>query len=363
MRDGEVIRPLKPLITFSTPVFNSQGDRVGSLVLDFLGRIMIEDIKGAATSSGAPMVVDAQGYWIVGPTREDEWGFVLPGRQDLKFSALYPEAWETMTTRSSGQVRVDAGLFTYTTIFPLMEGKRTSAGQARDRYFDTGLIRGRAYSWKLISFISHKELSAHSNALLKALLPLFLGLAAIAGVFGALLAFASERARAAEEAFRFQVSHDPLTGVWNRSGILELLRREMSRAQREDSFMSLALADIQDFKSINRELGEARANEVLSAVSRAICDSIREYDSAGRYAADQFLIGLPGCDKNEALIVLDRIKAGLEALNEIGYPEGVDVKVSIGVTSTKIRDNTTLDQLIQDSEADLKATRAKGAMD
>lgn len=358
----EVVTPFKPLITFATPVFNADGDLGGALILNFLGTTLIEDIKRSSTSSGMAMLIDAQGYWIVGPTPEDEWGFAIAERMERKFSSSFPEAWQAMTVSSSGQINLDSGLFTYTTIFPLMEGKRTSSGRAKDQYFDTGLIRGRAYSWKLLSFVDKQIVSAQSGALLKAIVPLFIGLIVIAGVLGALVAVASEKAAVAEGAFKFQVSHDRLTGIWNRAGILELLRREISRAQRDNSFLSVALADIVGFNKINIALGEAEADEVLRAVSRAICDSIREYDSAGRYAADQFLIVLPNCDKKDALLVLDRINAGLEALNEIGFPSQVDINVSIGLAGGMIKGDISADKLIREAINDMRESRnAKGS--
>ncbi len=359
---GEIVTPYKPLITFATPIFNADGELGGALILNFLGKTLIDDIKRSSTSSGMSMLIDSQGYWIVGPTPEDEWGFAVPDRMDSKFSLSFPQAWQAMSVSSSGQINVDSGLFTYTTIFPLMEGKRTSSGPARGRYFDTGLIRGKAYSWKLMSFVDKQAVSAHSGALLKALIPLFIGLIAIAGVLGALLAIASEKAVVAEGAFKFQVSHDRLTGIWNRTGILELLRREIARARRDGSFLSVALADIDGFNKINMELGEAEADEVLRAVSRAICDSIREYDSAGRYAADQFLIVLPNCDKNDALLVLDRINAGLEALGEIGFPAQADIKVSIGLSGAKMKGDISADNLIRDAINDMREARnARGS--
>ena len=100
-----------------------------------------------------------------------------------------------------------------------------------------------------------------------------------------------------QAALRQQATHDSLTRVYNRSSIFEVLDRELRRAEREDLPVGVALLDIDFFKSVNDTYGHIAGDTVLTEAARRIKNSIRAYDSIGRYGGEEFLVILPGCDE------------------------------------------------------------------
>jgi diguanylate cyclase (GGDEF)-like protein len=99
---------------------------------------------------------------------------------------------------------------------------------------------------------------------------------------------------ATREALRLQATKDALTGLWNRSAILEILSREMERAHRSGTTLAVVLADVDHFKQINDTMGHLAGDAVLREASARMVENIRPYDFIGRYGGEEFLFVLPG---------------------------------------------------------------------
>jgi diguanylate cyclase (GGDEF)-like protein len=135
----------------------------------------------------------------------------------------------------------------------------------------------------------------------------------------------------AREALRDQATRDPLTGIWNRAAISKILCDELERARREGSSLGIVMADVDFFKHINDTYGHPIGDEVLRNVAQTMRESIRRYDSVGRYGGEEFLIVLPGCDPCNAASHAQRLRAAI-ARAIVETPRGnVSLTVSFGV--------------------------------
>ncbi len=108
-----------------------------------------------------------------------------------------------------------------------------------------------------------------------------------------------------------QATHDALTGVFNRRAILDVLGQEIDRSRRADIPLSIALADIDHFKSVNDTYGHIIGDEVLRALTERIMGLIRSYDRLGRFGGEEFLIVFPECGSQEALASSERVRKGV----------------------------------------------------
>ena len=103
---------------------------------------------------------------------------------------------------------------------------------------------------------------------------------------------------ATREVLRQQATRDGLTGLLNRTAILEVLNREWKRAERERSGLAVIIADVDHFKRFNDTYGHIAGDEILVAIAARLKESIREYDSVGRYGGEEFLIVLTGWNRD-----------------------------------------------------------------
>ena len=93
---------------------------------------------------------------------------------------------------------------------------------------------------------------------------------------------------------------DPLTGLPNTRSMFQHLTRELARADRLKSEVSLLVMDLNDFKDINDNYGHHIGDRALREVAKVLRATIRPYDICVRYAGDEFIVVLSGCGREEA---------------------------------------------------------------
>jgi diguanylate cyclase (GGDEF)-like protein len=123
---------------------------------------------------------------------------------------------------------------------------------------------------------------------------------------------------------------DPLTGIFNRRGLLPLLTREVELAQRGRQPLSLIAFDIDYFKRINDEFGQAEGDRILQEIVRAARFIVRSPDLFGRVAGEEFVLVLRDTVPGVARDVAERIRACIAERVRVG-PAAHAVTASFGV--------------------------------
>lgn len=108
-------------------------------------------------------------------------------------------------------------------------------------------------------------------------------------------------------------STDALTGLPNKRSLEAAITRDLARAERDRTWLSLVVVDVDHFKKVNDTHGHATGDVVLQAVSKVIARHLRAGDLAGRYGGEEFLLVLPGSNIIGARIAAERVRKALEA--------------------------------------------------
>ena len=121
--------------------------------------------------------------------------------------------------------------------------------------------------------------------------------------------------------------YDDLTGLFNRRSFDEILAREISKAMRHKTDLSLLFIDIDDFKKVNDNYGHQFGDEVLKRVAEVIVEAGRVEDISARYGGEEMVVIMPHTPKLNGLILSERIREKVGEM-EMDY-EGTKVGVTI----------------------------------
>jgi diguanylate cyclase (GGDEF)-like protein len=102
---------------------------------------------------------------------------------------------------------------------------------------------------------------------------------------------------------------DPVTGLHTRAFIEQQLGKEIARARREHTALSLATVHLDEFAEINKRYGQSAMDAALKELARRLKRACRGSDFAARLASDDFLLVLPECNLGEVQAVLNRLGA------------------------------------------------------
>lgn len=134
-----------------------------------------------------------------------------------------------------------------------------------------------------------------------------------------------------QDALRKEATHDYLTGVWNRAGILDVLQRECARTVRAKKSVAVIMADIDHFKAVNDTYGHLAGDEVLREVAKRMHNSVRSYDSIGRYGGEEFVIVLPDCEATSGFQQAERLRQNVGSGPVVAASFAIPITLSLGV--------------------------------
>jgi diguanylate cyclase (GGDEF)-like protein len=149
---------------------------------------------------------------------------------------------------------------------------------------------------------------------------------------------------------------DPLTGLMNRRGFQDLIATELERASRSGQPLSLLVADLDHFKTLNDSFGHAAGDQALERLSLILNTAKRRIDTAARIGGEEFAVVLPDSDHHAAYILAERMR---REVRETFLLEPHALTVSIGVATFPIH-GSTADALLARGDEALYEAKALG---
>jgi len=157
-----------------------------------------------------------------------------------------------------------------------------------------------------------------------------------------------------------QVITDELTGLFNYRHLLHTLGVEIERVRRSGGEFSVLIVDFDNFKKLNDTHGHEFGNLVLRTAGTFYRKSLRKLDVPCRFGGEEFVMVLPGTGLREAVLLAERLRKGVEAIQLCSEGDRVLVTVSTGVDVFRARDQITPDQLIHRADKHLLHAKHMG---
>jgi len=158
---------------------------------------------------------------------------------------------------------------------------------------------------------------------------------------------------------RHHAEHDGLTGLLNRRVVVERLREEMIRSLRDGMPLSIILADVDHFKKVNDTFGHLAGDLVLREIGDIFALALRPYDCVGRYGGEEFLLILPNCGMESALIRGEQLREAVESAHIKDGNTVLPVTASFGV-ATLLPSHNEAEALIRAADAALYRAKSSG---
>jgi diguanylate cyclase (GGDEF)-like protein/PAS domain S-box-containing protein len=156
---GAIEHPLKPMIRIGTPVLTNENDKFGIVLVNYFGKELINDLSAAMSgSNGVPMLLNRDGYWLLGEHSDDEWGFMF-NRNEKRMGNKNPETWRMMSNTAEGQIRTESGIFTWRTVYPLSVNSISSTGSKDASGQSLTYIDREDYFWKVVTHIPQDQIT------------------------------------------------------------------------------------------------------------------------------------------------------------------------------------------------------------
>ncbi len=160
---GKVEKPFKPMLRFGTPVFDAQGKKFGIIVLSYFGSKLLRHVdRATAHFADHAMFLNADGFWLHNSQHSEwEWGFMLEHKHS--FGQQFPQAWKKIAKMDTGQFYEENRLFTFNTVYPLLEVRNLNLSIAKAHESSRSKITAMKYYWKIVALLPMKTRQAIAN--------------------------------------------------------------------------------------------------------------------------------------------------------------------------------------------------------
>jgi len=157
-----------------------------------------------------------------------------------------------------------------------------------------------------------------------------------AGVRGTVIDTSKETELA--NVLRYQASHDELTGLCNRRELNDRINRRIAKYQKSNALFTLLTLDLDRFKAVNDTCGHIAGDTLLKALASSMLTSVRSSDTVARIGGDEFAILLSDANKDDALVIAEQLRKGIEEYRLIweGKPQSVSVSIGLAEVSAEL---------------------------
>ena len=159
------------------------------------------------------------------------------------------------------------------------------------------------------------------------------------------------------ELLRLQSFMDPLTEVYNRRALEDMLKKYTRRAERLKKPVTFLMIDVDYFREINSRFGHTAGDFVLLEVATILRSAVRGSDAVVRYGGDEFLVILADAPLTDVDVVLGRIQRFVQDWNHSGHLKDFELALSVGAAQWVA--GKTTDEIMNEADRHMYAMKAR----
>ncbi len=349
IENAEIELPYKPIIRFSTPLYDGTGNFQGIIILNYLAEDLLGRFKEFGENSvGKVMLLNQEGYWLTCEDTANEWNFMFEEKRENTFGKMYPEEWDKLL-QGQTQFITENGLFTSIHV------NRNYINVADHQANTVSNIIAEEEEWLIVSIVDSDSPAAtylldDTGLLILDILKKNAYFFAIIAVVSFIISLFVYLNRKAYERIKYYSEHDPLTKLYNRRAGYNFLNKLSQRENKRQLSLSICFIDINGLKLVNDHLGHEYGDELLVSVANVLNANIRENDFAVRFGGDEFVLFLSGTSEEQAEALWGRIISQFQEINDCEQRPYL-ISASHGIVSYSNNQEIPIDDLIKSADA------------
>lgn len=348
IENGQIETPIKPMIRLAIPIYNSDRQSQGLIVLNYLGDDLLQQVKNIAeNNSGAFYMMNTDGYWLINSEDSNkDWAFMYPDMVSETFQKYYPAEWEAIQQGNAGTVVTENGAFVFGRVFA------SKAYEVDNNGYPLTLGSGDWY------IVSHVDQNSESGLLIRntvwSVLRTIIGtefyIYIMILLISLVIAVLISITKTEQDKIKYHSEYDAMTGALNRRAGLERISKSYITNLDTRCQISICFIDINGLKEINDILGHECGDELIRSVVTTVKSVIREKDIVVRMGGDEFLIAFEGLDEQQSEAIWKRIVSRFEEINQNENRDYL-ISVSHGIETYHCNASQYIDSIINSADA------------
>ena len=280
---NQIEMPFKPMIRFSTPVFDEHGQKQGVVVINYLAKYLLDGLQLFNLNSGTNyMLVNNDGQFLYNDVKSDlEFGFMFD-KDDANIYAEFPNLASQIKRTNQGQFETEKGIMTIQSV--------GSVSNINPYCFQEYHVSNNSSTrWKLVSFSAFDKRIDFKHAL-----KIHYGLILQGALLSVLIAYLFARYQLQQyrddKRIHYLAHYDALTNLHNRWSFRHQSEAKILLNAKKGQSLCLIYIDLDDFKAINDGHGHAAGDKTLCHAAQMMRTVFGENALLSRLGGDEFAI-------------------------------------------------------------------------
>lgn len=341
VENNEIEIPYKPMIRFSTPIYDENHELYGVIVVNYLAKNTLDAFRELAKySNGEIILVNEDGYRLSSNNALDDWHFMFAEEKDDSFALNYPNVWQNILLNKS-YVENQNGVF----FIDQLDYASDSTDAQQEALINSN-------NWYIISHIPYANSANYTMNLWQIIINVFLENSFIfifTFIISLIIASLVSMSRSSYAKMRYYADYDGLTKMYNRrAGLNKIYDLIYGNELKYEA--SLCFIDINGLKQVNDNLGHKAGDELIVTVSKVLLATVRDTDICIRLGGDEFLIVFAGVNAEKAEKIYQRIVAKFTEINDQEQRAYI-ISISHGIETYNSYNKSELDTVINQADA------------